>query len=191
MTLDEFNTLRLTDVSELSAEQISKLKNIRDAVPKIDSGTVIQKNIPFEDIEKYIGDDGYSTIRGYIARYDDVSHISGYDNVVESSRLDYTTSSGSRPYPEGGNAYGYIKFMTDDVDRIEIPYGKEFGGINTDTAPCTRNGFTGARNGEIVPEWTVNGNLEPIEGAELHKVIDSEDYIVAIFDGEHFREVVK
>lgn len=89
-------------------------------------------------MKKFIGDDGYSTIRGYIARYD-VSHISGYDNVVESSRLDYITSSGSRPYPE----------------------------------------------------WRVNENLEPIEGAELHKVIDSEDYIVAIFDGEHFREVVK
>lgn len=35
------------------------------------------------------------------------------------------------------------------------------------------------------------GNLEPIEGAELHRVIDSEDSIVAIFDGEHFREVKK
>ena len=123
LTLDEFNTLRLADVNELSAEQIGKLKNIREAVPKIDSNTVIQKTIPFEDIGKYIGDDGYSTIRGYIARYDDVSHIHGYDNVVESSRLDYTINSDIRPYPEGGNAYGYIKFMTDDVDRIGIPYG--------------------------------------------------------------------
>lgn len=158
-------------------------------MPKIDSNTVIQKTIPFEDIGKYIGDDGYSTIRGYIARYDDVSHIHGYDNVVESSRLDYTINSDIRPYPEGGNAYGYIKFMTDDVDRIGIPYGTEFGGGNTDPAPCTRNGFTGARNGEVIPEWTVDGNLEPIEGAELHRVIDSEDSIVAIFDGEHFREV--
>ena len=175
----------------MSAEQIGKLKNIREAVPKIDSNTVIQKTIPFEDIGKYIGDDGYSTIRGYIARYDDVSHIHGYDNVVESSRLDYTINSDIRPYPEGGNAYGYIKFMTDDVDRIGIPYGTEFGGGNTDPAPCTRNGFTGARNGEVIPEWTVDGNLEPIEGAELHRVIDSEDSIVAIFDGEHFREVKK
>ena len=160
-------------------------------MPKIDSNTVIQKTIPFEDIGKYIGDDGYSTIRGYIARYDDVSHIHGYDNVVESSRLEYTINSDIRPYPEGGNAYGYIKFMTDDVDRIGIPYGTEFGGGNTDPAPCTRNGFTGARNGEVIPEWTVDGNLEPIEGAELHRVIDSEDSIVAIFDGEHFREVKK
>ena len=159
LTLDEFNTLRLADVNELSAEQIGKLKNIREAVPKIDSNTVIQKTIPFEDIGKYIGDDGYSTIRGYIARYDDVSHIHGYDNVVESSRLDYTINSDIRPYPEGGNAYGYIKFMTDDVDRIGIPYGTEFGGGNTDPAPCTRNGFTGARNGEVIPKLFQNGQL--------------------------------
>ena len=59
MTLDELNTLRLADVNELSAEQIGKLKNIREAVPKIDSNTVIQKTIPFEDIGKYIGDDGF------------------------------------------------------------------------------------------------------------------------------------
>jgi len=110
---------------------------------------------------------------------------------VESSRLDYTVSNGTRPYPEDGNAYGYIKFKTNDMDQIKIPYGKEFGGINTDSVPCTLNGFTGARNGEIIPEWIVDGNLEPIEGAELHKVIDSKDSIVAIFDGEHFREVVK
>ena len=189
LSLDEFNRLRLTDLRELTVEQIAKLKRIRDAVPKIDKRTMIQKTIPFEDIEKYIGEDGYSTIRGYISRYDDVSHISGYENVVESSRLDYTTSSGVRPYPEGGNAYGYIKFKTNDVDQIGIPYGKAFGGTNTDSAPCTLNGFTGARNGEIIPEWIVNGSLEPIEGAELHEVIGTKDSIVAVFDGEHFREV--
>lgn len=133
-------------------------------------------------------DDGYNSIRGYIARYDDVSHISGYDNVVESSRLDYTMSNGTRPYPEGRNAYGYIKFKTNDVNQIGIPYGREFGGTNTDPAPCTLNGFTGARNGEIIPEWTVEGYIKPKKGAELHEVIDSEDFIVAVFDGKHFRQ---
>ena len=66
-------------------------------------------------------------------------------------------------------------------------YGKAFGGTNTDSAPCTLNGFTGARNGEIIPEWIVNGSLEPIEGAELHEVIGTKDSIVAVFDGKYFR----
>lgn len=191
ITLDVFNTLRLTDVNKLSPEQVLKMKNIRDAVPIIDNTTMVQKTIPFEDIEKYIGDDGYDSIGGYIARYDDVSHISGYDNVIESSRLDYVKADGSRPYPEGGNKYGYIKFRSNDTGKIDIPYGEIFGRANTDGAPCTLNSFTGARNGEIIPEWTVNGYMKPKVGAELHKVIGSKDSIIAIFDGKHFREVSK
>ena len=88
------------------------MKAIREAVPKIDANTYIQKTIPASDIDKYIGEDGWSTIGGYVARYDDVSHIKGYNNVVESSRLDYVTGDGVRPYPEGGDTYGYIKFKT-------------------------------------------------------------------------------
>ena len=112
LTLEEFNKLRLTDVKDLTKEQIAQMKAIREAVPKIDANTYIQKTIPASDIDKYIGEDGWSTIGGYVARYDDVSHIKGYDNVVESSRLDYVTGDGVRPYPEGGDTYAYIKFKT-------------------------------------------------------------------------------
>ena len=82
LTLEEFNKLRLTDVKDLTKEQIAQMKAIREAVPKIDANTYIQKTIPASDIDKYIGEDGWSTIGGYVARYDDVSHIKGYDNVV-------------------------------------------------------------------------------------------------------------
>ena len=165
------------------------MKAIREAVPKIDANTYIQKTIPASDIDKYIGEDGWSTIGGYVARYDDVSHIKGYDNVVESSRLDYVTGDGVRPYTEGGDTYGYIKFKTEEIDKISIPYGKDFGGMNTDGPPCTLNGFTAARNGEVVPEWTLDARITPNEGAELHKVVNGKDTVVAIFDGEHFVKV--
>lgn len=49
------------------------MKAIREAVPKIDANTYIQKTIPASDIDKYIGEDGWSTIGGYVARYDDIS----------------------------------------------------------------------------------------------------------------------
>ena len=142
LTLEEFNKLRLTDVKDLTKEQIAQMKAIREAVPKIDANTYIQKTIPASDIDKYIGEDGWSTIGGYVARYDDVSHIKGYDNVVESSRLDYVTGDGVRPYPEGGDTYAYIKFKTTDAEKIKTPYGEIFGGTNTDGPPCTLNGFT-------------------------------------------------
>ena len=53
LTIDEFNTLRLKSVSELSPDEIAKMKAIRDSVPKIKSSTVIKKTIPASDIEKY------------------------------------------------------------------------------------------------------------------------------------------
>ena len=186
----EINKLRLTDVKDLTKEQIAQMKAIREAVPKIDANTYIQKTIPASDIDKYIGEDGWSTIGSYVERYDDVSHIKGYDNVVESSRLDYVTGDGVRPYPEGGDTYAYIKFKTTDAEKIKTPYGEIFGGTNTDGPPCTLNGFTGARNGQIIPEWSLSGEyVKPKKGAELHKVVNGKDTVVAIFDGKHFVEV--
>ncbi len=120
LTLEEFNKLRLTDVKDLTKEQIAQMKAIREAVPKIDANTYIQKTIPASDIDKYIGEDGWSTIG----------------------------------------------------------------------APCTLNGFTGARNGQIIPEWSLSGEyVKPKKGAELHKVVNGKDTVVAIFDGKHFVEV--
>ncbi len=107
--------------------------------------------------------------------------------MVESLRLDYKVN-GVRPYPENGDAYGYIKFQTNDVDNIEIPFGELLGGSNTDGYPCTLNGFTGARNGEMIPEWFVGKKnvVEPIAGAELHQVVNGVDKIIARFIKGHF-----
>ncbi len=186
-TQEEFNHLRLKKVSSLSDSERELMKGIREAVPKPGGNTVFQKTIPVEDIPKYLGENGYSSVQGYIANYDDVSHISGYKNVVESLRLDYKVN-GVRPYPENGDAYGYIKFQTNDVDNIEIPFGELLGGSNTDGYPCTLNGFTGARNGEMIPEWFVGKKnaVEPIEGAELHQVINGVDTIIGIYEEGHF-----
>ena len=60
-----------------------------------------------------------------------------------------------------GDTYAYIKFKT-----------------------------TGARNGQIIPEWSLSGEyVKPKKGAELHKVVNGKDTVVAIFDGKHFVEV--
>ena len=85
------------------------MKEIREAVPRPTSDTALQKTIPAQDIEKYISGD-YTEIGGYVAKVDDVGHIKNYDDVVESSRLDYSFPDGWRPYPEGGDTYGKIVF---------------------------------------------------------------------------------
>ena len=190
ITLEEFNHLRLKKVENLNDREVKVLKAIREAIPKGDNNTYFQKVLSAEDIPKYLGKDGFSEIQGFIAQYDDVSHIKTYDDVVESFRLDYVVG-GKRPFPEGGDTYGYIKFKTDNVENIGIPFGEKMGGINTDAPPCTLNGFTGARNGEIIAEWYVDGNnrLKLIAGAELHKVVNGVDTIIAIFKEGYFREL--
>ena len=79
---------------------------------------------------------------------------------------------------------------TTDAEKIKTPYGEIFGGTNTEGPPCTLNGFTGARNGQIIPEWSLSSEyVKPKKGAELHKVVNGKDTVVAIFDGKHFVEV--
>lgn len=159
------------------------MKDIRDSVPEITVETPLQKTIPTNHVERYLSGT-YAEIGGFIAKVDDVEHIKGYEEVVESFRLDYTDQSGKRPFPEGGNSYGKIEFTTNNVDNIEIPYGKKFGGTATDGPPCTLNGFTGSRNEEIIPEWKFSRRHFPHEGAKLYSVKNGVEKLVGIFDSD-------
>ncbi|MFN2744015.1 MULTISPECIES: hypothetical protein [unclassified Bacillus (in: firmicutes)] len=188
LTLKQFNELKLKPISELTNKEVKIMKDIRDAVPLINKDTLLQKTIPSSDIEKYLSGQ-YTEIGGYIAKAEDVGHINKYDDVVESFRLDYSFPDGTRPFPEGGSTYGMIRFKTKEVDKISIPYGERMGGTNTDGPPCTQNGFTSARNGEIVPEWQFQGRFEPEKGAELYTVINGEEKLIAIFDKGRFRPI--
>ena len=194
ITLSEFHEMRKKPMNELSQKEIDILKSIRDAVPKPDKNTVLQKTIPAEDIDKYIGVNGRKTIRGYIAKRVDVEHLRQYDDVRKALRLDYVDQeTGNIPFHEDGDTYGYIKFQTEQADNIGIPYGKRFGGNNTDGSPCKLNGFVGSENGEITPEWREK-NKEPLEikeGAELHKVVNGEDDIIAVFRDGFFDDNIK
>ncbi|KIL43110.1 T7SS effector LXG polymorphic toxin [Jeotgalibacillus campisalis] len=183
LTLSEFQELKLKNVAELTNDEVRIIKEIRESVPPITNNTMLQKIIPINDIEKYLLGE-YAEIGGYIAKLEDVDHIIDYSEVVESFRLDYTSWNGSRPFPEDGNAYGKIKFTTNHVDNVEIPYGACFGGRNTDGFPCTLNGFTGSRNGEIVPEWQFDNRYFPNNGAELYEVTDGIEKLVAKFDSD-------
>lgn len=75
---------------------------------------------------------------------------------------------------------------------------KKWGGTNTDGAPCTGNGFLGSTNDEIIPEWKLKNlkedgedlpGMKPKPGAEVHEVIDGQDYIVGVFRNNKFEEV--
>ena len=64
----------------------------------------------------------------------------------------------------------------------EVDYGQRLGGSNTDDPPCTLNGFTGSRNGEILPEWQFNNRYLPRDRAELYSVKNGVEELVAVYD---------
>lgn len=167
-----------------------------------DVDTTLIKNFHVSDIEKY-GD--YDSVRDFVAKADDSAHIHSYYHVRESMRLDYSYFDGIRkeivaPYPEHGNSYGYMVFNGEDPeklspDQLEIPYGKSikypFNGWMESEWSWTGNGFTSASNNEVIPEWNFSGTAYFDKGAELHKVVDGEDTVIGIFDGEDFIEFTK
>src|SRR5690625_4397820 len=159
------------------------MKDIRDSVPPVTQDTLLQKTIPVNDVDKYLSGD-YTEIGGYVAKVEDLSNVRMYDDIVESLRLDYVSWDGSRPYPKDGESYAMIRFKTNKVDEIEIPYGERLGGTNTDGPPCTLNGFTGARNGQIVTGRAFGNIRNPQHGVELYKIVQGEEKLIGIFDSD-------
>ena len=178
MTLDEFNDLRLRDISTLSNEEKAMLKMIRESVPMPDTNTMMQKVIPASDIEKYL-DGTYTQVGGYVTRLEDVSHLSTCGEIYDSLRLDYPGSVYSLI---DDNSIGVIRYMTDDVANITIPYGTEMGGTIIDAPPFTGNGFKKATNGEIIPEFRCSEYLDVMDGAQLIEISkDGTETLKAVY----------
>ena len=200
LSYDDFTALRLKPDYQLNEIEQKIMQDIRDSVVRPDGNTTLIKNIHANDIQKYL-DGSYKSIRGFVAKADDSIHIHEYRHVRESMRLDYSyfddfREQVIRPYLEDGNSYGYIEFYAKDsqalsVKNLEIPYGNNFNqpysGWKKNEWPWTGNGFTSSRNGEVIPEWTTIDPIDIKEGAILHRVINGQDEIIAIFDGKSFK----
>ncbi|WP_434778241.1 hypothetical protein [Neisseria sp. Ec49-e6-T10] len=59
-------------------------------------------------------------------------------------------------------------------------YGKVLGGTARDISPAMQNSFLASRNGEIIPEW-VAPKAFPQDGAELYRVVDGKEKLLATF----------
>ncbi len=199
ITLEEFDALKLRDVATLNKHERRVLKAVRESIANPTEDTLLRKTIPISAVDDYLKEGGDDRIRGYVARDCDVAHIKSYSYLRESLCLNYDID-GWEPFPADGNAYGYIKFRTGDTGNLKITYGKEFGGTTQDGYPCTRNGFLGSENGEIIPEWKLKNiyedgekvkAMDPKPGAEIHEVRDGKDYLVGIYKDQHFEKVTR
>ena len=165
MTLDDFDRMKLTNQSELTHYEKHVMRQIRESIPMPDSNTLMQKAIPIGDVEKYM-DGTYKQVGGYVSRAQDVVSLNSYDEIYESLRLDYPNTA----YQVDTDEYmAVIRFKTDDVSLMDIPYGHEFGGDVTASQPFTGNGFLKSTNGRVIPEYKC-GRMNMQEGAEIIRI---------------------
>lgn len=159
-----------------------------ETVPKQINNIYFQKMLPAEDISKYLGEEGVTEIQGFISKYDEESWIRGCDDATKSFCDDML--DGKRDFLESGDSYGYIKFKTDHVERLSNLSGEKMDGMYVGEAPCILRGFDEVKKGEMVIGYFIGGDkcLKPIDGAEMHEVVNGTDTVIAVFQEGHFRE---
>lgn len=186
LTLEEFNKLRLTDVSQLTNDEKALLKMIRESIPMPDSNTLMQKVIPASDVQKYL-DGTYTQIGGFVTRAEDVTQLKTYDDIYNSLRLDYPDTAYDIV---SDDKLAVIRYNTNETSKIQIPYSSEMGGVTTGADPFTGNGFTKATNGQIIPEYKMSDFARIEDGAQLIEIgKDGKETLKAIYDVDFGRFV--
>lgn len=165
LTMDEFERWFAEPAILVPKSIIPKLKAIREAVPMPTPDTLLQKVIPYGQVEKYLKG-SYTDIKGFIIRAADTADLGDFRKAYNALRLDY---DGSQFNDVSDQFLGVIRFKTPDADRIVIPFSKEFGGYQESGYPFTGNGFISTGNGKIRPEFVVNSGpgLRLDDGAEI------------------------
>ena len=100
--------------------------------------SLLQKVISISDINTYINNIYGGTIGGFISYSGDMKDVYTMFDVFHGLRLDYQGTS----FSENDFAYGVLRFYTDEIDSIEIPYCPQMGGKHTDSYPFGGGGFT-------------------------------------------------
>ena len=189
--MDDFRYMMLKQLNALTEAEKMKLARIRNAMPKPNANTVMQKVIPKDAINDYLRENKpYTTIGGHVTIAADAKHLRTYDDLYYGLRLDYLNDGGKlMNFVEDGSC-GVIRFKTASASEFVIP-GKELLGSNG--YPYTAHGFTSGNNGRLgVPEWHVGkGKYAIIEdGAELWEVYSNgQEVLKAVFMNNKFHTI--
>jgi len=179
LTVGKFNTIRLKSVKKYSNTEKTKMLSIRNSIPKPTKDTLMQKVVPFDDIKKYIS--GEYQVKGFVSRAQDTKMLKTYSDYYNSLRLDY---SGTKFNLKKDKSMGVIRFKSNDSSRLNIPYTKEMGGSTIIQPPGTGNGFTAAKNGNILPEYVFpDKNMSLLDGAEIYEINQyGKEILRAVYD---------
>ena len=183
LTMDDFRYIMLKNVNALTETEKMKLARIRNAIPKPDANTVMQKVIPKTDIENYINPTSnyYKQIGGYVSTAADTKHLKTFNDLYYGERLDYTNSK----FFMSANSCGIIRFKNTRSSEVVIPTGSQYNGYDY---PFTAHGFTSGSNGRLgVPEWHFQSRIDIQEGTEIWEIFnDGTEELRAIYRNGKF-----
>jgi len=171
LTMDDFHYIMQKNVKALTEAEKAKLARIRNAIPKPNANTLMQKVIPKDEINNYLREvNPYTTIGGFVTRASDAKHLKTYDDLYFGLRLDYINDGGKlMNFVEDGSC-GVIRFKTESTSELFIPREEL---LDNNKYPYTGHGFTSGKQGRIgVPEFKFRNEFyaELNDGAELYEV---------------------
>ena len=183
LTMDDFHYMMQKNVNALTEAEKAQLARIRNAMPKPDANTVMQKVIPKTDIENYINptSNNYKQIGGYVSTAADTKHLKTFEDLYYGERLDYTNSK----FFTSANSCGVIRFKNTRSSEVVIPTGPQYNGYDY---PFTAHGFTSGSNGRLgVPEWHFQSRIDIQEGTEIWEIFnDGTEELRAIYRSGKF-----
>ena len=185
LTMDDFRYMMLKNVNALTESEKVKLARIRNALPKPDANTVMQKVIPKDDINKYLSGD-YIEVGGSVAMASDTKHLKTFEDYYYGLRLDYIGTK----FHISNNSCGVIRFKSKDIPgNIVIPKGGTFDDWDY---PFTATGFTSGNRGRLgIPEWNLLRRVKFNEGDEIWEVSnDGKEILRAIYSKEDEKFII-
>lgn len=147
--------MRNLDTAQLTQAQRTAMQNIRTAIGLPGTGASCQKVIKLDELQNFF-DTPSKKIGGCISESSHVSDLDTVSKIRDGLRLDY------RPN-------GFIG--EDEVAIIEFDMPAEVSKAvpNGTTYPQTGNGFTGTKNGQVIPETAlIGGGINVPEGAKAY-----------------------
>ena len=152
------------------------MRNISQAPPAVEAGTLMQKPIPPRLVEPYLTG-RRAVIAGYVYRAADTSFTDPAD-FFTALDLGYDGSEFRRDMTE----LYVLRWPASILEDYQVPYSAERGGDWTGKPPFTGTGYTSWPI-RAVPEYFVD--LMPIPvGAEIYRIARDQAEFIARYDGQ-------
>jgi hypothetical protein len=164
------------NVNALTEAEKVKLANIRNALPKPDANTLMQKVIPKDVIDAYLSGGYTPQVRGSVTEAKDAKHLKTFEDLYYGLRLDYPQT---RFFIEDGSC-GVVRFKSTESNIVITPTGGTFDNWEY---PFTSTGFTSGSNGRLgAPEWNLQRGINLDEGAEIWEIHnDGTEILKAVY----------